>query len=51
MQDNAKEYDIEALTGHESEYIEMVNEGFFVQLYSTKHSYTNRKFGHKSYTE
>ncbi|GFY81516.1 ribosomal L18p/L5e family protein [Actinidia rufa] len=23
MQDNAKEYDIEALTGHESEYIEM----------------------------
>lgn len=24
MQDNAKDYDIEALTGNESEYIEMV---------------------------
>ena len=51
MQDNAKEYDIEALTGHESEYIEMVNEGFFVQLYSIEQCYTNRKLGHKTYTE
>lgn len=32
MQDNAKDYDIEALTGNESEYIEMVNENFFIQF-------------------
>lgn len=32
MQDNANDYDIEALTGNESEYIEMVIENFLLCL-------------------
>lgn len=34
MQDNANNYDIEALTGNESEYIEMVIENFLLCLLS-----------------
>jgi len=32
MQNNAKDYDIEVLTGNESEYIEMVSVAFFPPL-------------------